>query len=183
MKQAKTDKHLVAILWIVVGALARLIPHPPNFSPTTSIALFGGTQMNRWLGLAITLAGLALSDLLLVKAAGYPPFGTWSLFSYTGFALIVLAGGWLRKSPTAGRTLAFLLGSSGFYWTWTNFGVWLLDGMYPRSGAGLITCYANALPFLKNALLGDMVWGLVFFASFSFVRRQARVRGWLIQGA
>ena len=39
------SQKLVLIL-IIFGIISRVIPHPPNFSPLTAIALFGGLNFN-----------------------------------------------------------------------------------------------------------------------------------------
>jgi len=185
MQQARTDRHLTAFLWIVFGILGRLIPHPPNVSPMTSIALFGGSRLSPRSAFAITMATMVLSDVLLALAWGHRAFGLWSLFSYSGFALIVLAGQRLRSAPGAGRTLGYLAGSSVFYWIWTNFGIWATGdhGLYARTFEGLVSCYVAALPFLGNALVGDLAWGLALFVSFEAVRKLAPRYGIAVQGA
>lgn len=183
MKNAKSDRYAVAFLWIVFGILGRLIPHPPNMNPMTSIALFGGTQLSRGRAFTVTFLTMLVSDIVIAWAAGHQIFGAWSLFTYSGFAAIVFAGSFLRTVPTAGRTLAFLTGSSLFFWTWTNFGSWLTTGLYTLNGEGLAACYIAGLPFLGNALVGDLSWGLVMFLSFYCVRRVAPRFGLAVQGA
>jgi len=111
-------------------------------------------------------------------------FGLWSLFTYSGFAMIILAGTFLRTVPTAGRTLGMLLGSSIGFWVWTNFGIWIVGGhAYGGGFGGLLNCYLAAIPFLGNALVGDLAWGMALFLSFHFVRKLAPRFGWQIQGA
>ena len=61
---------------------------------------------------------------------------------------------------------AYFVGASFGFWIWTNFGVWLTSHLYPKSFAGLIACYTLALPFLRNALLGDLIWGVLIFGIF-----------------
>jgi len=39
------SQKLVLIL-IIFGIISRIIPHPPNFSPVTAIALFGGLNFS-----------------------------------------------------------------------------------------------------------------------------------------
>lgn len=171
----KAKNSTLASVWLVLGVLARLVPHPANVTPMTSISLFGGSEMGRGRALLLTLATLVVSDLLLALAMGYPAFGAWSFFNYTGFAAIVLAGSFLRGKKSAGRTIGFLLASSFGFWLWTNFGVWATGahGMYPRTLEGLGACYVAALPFLRNAVVGDLAWGFVFFAGFEFARSLA----------
>ncbi len=181
--QTKSDRYAVAFLWIVFGILGRIIPHPPNLNPMTSVALFGGAQLGRGRAFVVTLLTLMVSDILIAWAGGHEIFGLWSLFTYTGFAAIILAGRFLRTVPTAGRTLGFLTGSSVFFWVWTNFGMWLTSGVYALNSAGLLACFVAAIPFLGNALIGDLAWGLLLFLSFYGVRRVAPRFGLAVQGA
>lgn len=179
----KNDNRFVAAAWIVLGVVARLIPHPANVSPMTSISLFSGAQLSRKAAFALTFATLIASDILLAKVNGHEVFGTWTLFTYTGFAAIILAGSFLQNRQTALRTGGFLVGSSFGFWLWTNFGMWLTSGMYPVTGEGLVACYVAALPFLRNALLGDLAWGTAFFLSFAGVKIVAPKLGWKVQSA
>ena len=56
----------IVLVIIIFGFLCRLIPHPPNFSPVTAIALFGGLNFNdKRVAFSIPLLILFLSDLLI----------------------------------------------------------------------------------------------------------------------
>jgi hypothetical protein len=55
------------------------------------------------------------------------------------------------------------LGSSLFFFTSTNFAVWVSSGMYAHDLDGLIRCYVAALPFLQNTVVGDMFWTALLF--------------------
>ena len=175
----------MASAWLVLGVVARLIPHPANVSPMTAISLFGGAQLGRKAAFALTFATLVVSDALLALIQGHEVFGPWTFFTYSAFAAILLAGGLLRNKGSAGRTFALLLGSSLFIWLWTNFGVWATGqyGLYPRTLEGLGACYVAALPFLRNALLGDLAWGAAFFLGFEGVRALAPRFGYSVQRA
>ncbi len=181
--QQKSDRNLLAIFWILLGTTLRVLPHPMNLTPMNSISLFGGAKLPRWKALLVSLSALAFSDFLLAKLLGYPAFGIWSIFTYSGFAAIVLAGSFLKKNSSVSRTAGFLVGSSLGFWLWTNFGVWLLEGMYPHTGAGFIDCYVMALPFLRNAMIGDLVSGAIFFASYALAKKQVARLGFVVQGA
>jgi hypothetical protein len=181
----KAKNSTLASVWLVLGVLARLLPHPANVTPMTSISLFGGSELGRGRALLLTFATLVASDLLLALAMGYPAFGAWTFFTYTGFAAMVLAGSLLKGKKSAGRTIGLLLASSLGFWLWTNFGVWATGshGMYPRTIEGLGACYMAALPFLRNALVGDLAWGFVFFAGFEAARSLAPRFGISVQRA
>lgn len=106
---------------------------------------------------------LILSDALLAYLHHYPVMGAWTLFSYSGFAGVVLVGAALTAQSSLLRYLATISMASFAFWVWTNFGVWLLSGMYLHSINGLLACYIAALPFLRNALLGDLLWMVSLF--------------------
>jgi hypothetical protein len=184
MKNLKNDNNFVASAWLVLGVIARVIPHPANVSPMTSISLFGGAKLSRSTAFLLTFATLIASDVLLSLVQGHEAFGPWTFFTYTGFAAIVFAGSFLKNSGAI-RTVGFLLGSSLFFWIWTNFGIWATGqyGIYPRNLEGLAACYVAALPFLRNALLGDLAWGGVFFLGFEGVRSLAPRFGWQVERA
>lgn len=175
MKASRSDRNFVAIAWVVLGVVARLLPHPANVTPMTAISLFGGAQLGRKAAFALTLLILVLSDLLLAAIQGHQAFGPWTFFTYTGFAAVVWAGGLLHRRPGALRSFGLLLGSSLGFWLWTNFGTWATGafGLYPRTLEGLLACYTAGLPFLRNAMLGDLVWGTAFFLGFAGVRQVA----------
>ena len=57
---------LIIPLIIVLAAVTRLIPHPPNFTPIIAIGLFGGAYIqNRSLAILIPIGAMFISDLFL----------------------------------------------------------------------------------------------------------------------
>ena len=51
---------------IFIAILTRLLPHPPNFAPITSIALFSGFHFsNKRIAILIPLVGMFFSDIFL----------------------------------------------------------------------------------------------------------------------
>src|SRR3989344_3608482 len=57
---------MLAYMMVVAGALLRLTPHLPNFTPLAATALFGGAYLNKRFALVVPLVALALSDYLLL---------------------------------------------------------------------------------------------------------------------
>jgi hypothetical protein len=64
-----------------------------------------------------------------------------------------------------GIIAAALSGGMLFFFV-TNFGVWLQGGLYAHSWDGLLQCYINALPFLRNTLLGDVFFSASMYAIY-----------------
>lgn len=55
------------------------------------------------------------------------------------------------------------ISSTTFFYLWTNFGVWFLGTMYPKTSAGLLMSYINALPFLRMQAISTL-----FFVPLGF---------------
>lgn len=150
----------------VLAALTRVLPHPPNFAPMTAVALFAGFAFrNIPVKLFYTIATMFFSDLLLEIFLGIG-IHAGMLYVYPTLILITFLGSILRKKfhflTAAGMTFA----SSIVFFLLTNFFVWLTSGMYPLTLDGLILCYTLALPFLHNAIAGDLIYATILFTSY-----------------
>ena len=144
----------------VVALLARLLPHPPNFSPITSIALFTGFHfVNKRLALFIPLICMFLTDLIL---------GVHSLMPiiYLSFVLISMIG-LKAKSLSLGAVLS----ASSLFFIVSNLGVWYF--YYPLTWAGLSSCFILAIPFFINALMGDLFYTSVLQFSFNKLKQSS----------
>ena len=142
---------------ILLAAAARLIPHPPGFSPIAAMALFGGASFpNKRSAFLVPFAGLALSDLVF-------GFNGITPVIYAAFALIVCIGFWIRRHPSAARIAGAGIASGVLFFLIANFGVWAIDNWYPKTAAGLMQCYAAALPFLKNTVLSNLLFSAALF--------------------
>lgn len=145
---------------ILFGALMRLIPHWPNFTPIAAMALFGGAYFKKkHLAFLVPLMALFVSDLFL-------GFHQWMIAVYISFAMVVGIGILLRSRIKVGTVLLASLSSSLLFFIITNFAMWVGSPFYPQNMGGLIECYVAALPFLNNGVLGDLFFSTVFFGGF-----------------
>lgn len=155
---------LIAIVGISIAT--RLLPHPPNFTPITALALFAGvyaSRVSKWYLLA-PLGAMLASDLFV----GFYEWKTMAVV-YASFFAIGLLGLLMQKHKNVGTiTLGALAGSILFYLT-TNFAVWAFSGMYEPTFNGLLLSYTMALPFFKFTLLGDLFYTGVFFGAYELV--------------
>jgi len=163
--EVKLNTRLFLLLgvWLLLGIVGRIIPHLPNMTPLTSLCLLSSGVFGRRLAFFFILATLALSDIFLATIFHYAAFGAWSWFTYTGFVGVVLLGFMLPGLAlpfewSMTKLVGFTMSASVLFWWWTNLGVWLSSGLYSHTIAGLLACYAFALPFLSNAVLGDLGW-------------------------
>ncbi|MCP4410046.1 MAG: hypothetical protein GY807_20345 [Gammaproteobacteria bacterium] len=153
------------VLMIVVLALFRLFPHPPNITPIAAMALFGGAYFtNRLAAFLLPLAALFLSDILL----GF--HGSMS-FVYAAFVITVMIGWWLREHPTVGYVFSAALVSSVLFFVITNFGAWLTLELYPKTAEGLWSAYLAGIPFFRNTIVGNLGYTLLVFGGFWTIER------------
>jgi hypothetical protein len=153
-------------LLVMAAAATRLIPHPPNVTSVAALALFGGAYFERRsLAIAVPLLAMLASDLLLGL---YPHMAV----QYLGFVLVIGIGFWLQRRRSAARIAAAALLGSVTFFVVTNFGVWALDGMYPHTLGGLLTCYVAAIPFFRNTLLGDLAYTALLFGGFHLLEQR-----------
>ena len=133
------------IILIGIAILSRLIPHPPNFTPITAIALFSTIHFkNKILTYLIPIIGLFISDLIL-------GLSLVNLFVYLSFIAITFIGFKFQKI----NNYSILLSSTTFFIV-SNFGVWILG--YPKNIEGLILCYYMSLPFFVYTIMGDLFY-------------------------
>ena len=133
------------IILIGIAIISRLIPHPPNFTPITAIALFSTIHFkNKILTYLIPIIGLFISDLIL-------GLSIVNLFVYLSFIAISFIGFKFQKI----NNYSILLSSTTFFIV-SNFGVWILG--YPKTIEGLILCYYMALPFFVYTIMGDLFY-------------------------
>src|SRR5438132_8806742 len=86
---------LVLLGMILLAALARLLPHPPNFTPVGAVALFGAAHLpSRWAAFLAPVAAMFLGDLALEAAGGLGLLGGWMAGGkgfYAGMWVVYLA--------------------------------------------------------------------------------------------
>lgn len=167
MQNQRLSKPLAMSL-IAVGALSRLAPHPPNFTPVGSIALFGGARLAGWQAFAMPLAIMLAADAGLRVLFGYP----FAFVSYAAFLINVLLGRMLRGSTSAGRIAAFAFAGSVQFFVLTNFVTWARGTMYPHTLDGLAACYIAALPFFAWTAAGDLFYSALLFGAYEWIGRR-----------
>lgn len=144
-------------MFVVLAVFVRLAPHPPNFTPIVALALFGSTTFsNRIVGTLIPLIAMAISDLFL-------GFYSISIWVYGSFLAISLLGHYWKTIKTKNILISSLL-----FFIVTNFGVWLTG--YPKTIEGFVLCYTLAIPFLINAIAGDLFFSYILKYSYSFTK-------------
>ena len=163
---------------ILIAALTRLLPHPPNFSPVEAIALFGGAYFaaRKW-AILVPLAGMFVSDLILAQKMGgsYAEYFSTPSFwiVYACIVLTTLMGFGLRGKVTGARVLGYSLAGSVLFFVASNFATWATAA--PGLGAcslSLGSCYVAGIPFFQWTLLGTLFYSALLFGGFALLRQR-----------
>lgn len=159
----KKNSNLYYLALIAIGFAARLLPHPPNFTPLGAIAFFAGDKLsNKRIAFAVPILILAVSDFFL----GW--HGTFA-FVYASFLITTILG-CLKPKNTWGRLMGLTVSSILFFLI-TNMGVWLTGNLYPMTLQGLVLCYGSAIPFFRNEIAANLIYGGAFY-----------LIAWLVEG-
>ena len=161
---------MLAYLFVVFAVAMRMpfMPHPWNFTPVAAALLYFGARGSRrqlWVPFAL----LAASDVILTKFVYSYQF-TWDhYFTWLWYAAILWLGTNLRENTGLREVKDWLrvggaavAGSVSFFIV-SNFAVWACWPTYPKSLAGLMTCYAAGIPFFRHTLAGDMLFAAAMF--------------------
>ena len=151
-------KEIFPISLILILALARLIPHPPNFTPIIAVALISGYFFkNINLSLLILLFAMLLSDLFI-------GFYENMIFVYASLLLITFVFHKISKKINYKNLFIYCFAGSLIFFIFSNFGVWalgspgVLDVAYERNISGLVECYILAIPFFGNTFLSTLIF-------------------------
>lgn len=156
---------------IIIAAITRIIPHPPNFTPILAIALFGGATFNqKTLAFLVPLAAMIISDIALQMVNGYG-FHSSMLLIYALIMGITALGFYLRNNITFLRTALLAVSSTLIFFCVTNFSVWMSGTLYPATFDGLITCYIAAIPFYGNTLASTLLYSVAIFSIWKAVQK------------
>ena len=167
MKKLIIERRFCAIVLVVFFiSFARIIPHPPNFTPVLAVGLFAGAFLqSRHSAILLVFASMFFSDLFL-------GFHSTFFFTYFSLFLCVMIGGFLKNNtkllPVFGATIA----SSFLFYLITNFGVWMVYSIYPNTFSGLLQSYIAGIPFFGNSLAGNFFYVGIVFGGFSLIEKR-----------
>ena len=159
---------LISIIGLILlVSLSRLIPHLPNFTPVTALALFAGSYIrDKKFAFTVPLLAMFISDIFI----GFHPL-IWAV--YLSLLIGVLLGKLLETRKNIFKIFGVTLVSSIVFFIITNFAHWLM--YYDPSWQTLTKCYFDAIPFYRNSLLGDFIFVSVMFGSFALAEKYVPV--------
>ena len=153
-----TNKQIFPIMLILILALARLIPHPMNFTPVIAVAIMSGYFFkNIYLSFATLIISMLIADLFI---------GFYENMIFVYLSLLLISFSFYKLSKKINFKNLFIYGFAGsvIFFIFSNFGVWVLGSPgvsnlpYDKSLSGLIECYVFAIPFFPNTFLSTLIF-------------------------
>ena len=177
--QKINTRNTVLVLMIVAAAAFRLVSYAypyvlSNFTPVGAIALFGGAYFtDKWKAYLVPLLTLFLSDIALnsLYSGHLEVWNNSSIMVYVCFAAIVFIGTLIKKVNVLNVFLASLV-AVVLHWLLTDLP---FGNLYPHTFAGYGQSVIAAIPFEKNMLFGDLLFGLILFGGFEFAKNKYNV--------
>jgi len=164
---------MLAYVFLLLAVAVRFMPHPLAFTPVGAALLFFGSRTSRhrmWIPLLL----LAGSDVALTTLVYRYPFSWDHFVTWAWYAAILWLGSTLKENAGALRILATALATSVSFFLISNFAVWAAWDMYPRTFAGLMTCYDAGLPFFRRGVEGDVLFTTLMFGAAAVLPAIAR---------
>jgi len=169
-------KEIFPISLILILAFARLIPHPPNFTPIIAVAILSGYFFkNIYLSFATLLISMLLADAFI---------GFYNHIFFVYLSLLLIAFVFYKISEKINFKNLFIYGFIGslIFFIISNFGVWVLgghgvyDAAYEKNLNGLVECYVLAIPFFGSTFLSTLIFSYpaIFIYKSLSVRSSSR---------
>ena len=165
-------KEIFPISLVFILAFAKLIPHPPNFTPVIAVAIMSGYLFrNIYLSLAVLFVSMFLADIFI-------GFYNNMLFMYLSLFLIAFV--FFKISEKINFKNLFVYGFIGslIFFIISNFGVWILGNPgvnnmpYEKTLAGLIECYVLAIPFFTNTVISTILFSYSALFASSYYQKK-----------
>ncbi len=159
-------------LLLAIGVVGRWAQPDWNFTPLMAVTVLGGFYFRSpWAAALLPVGILTISNWAL---AGHDNFAVQ--VSIILMMIVPLAlGRWARGSegcPKSGwqragyGALCGVVPATAFFVV-TNFVHWAATSMYEHTWAGLMNCYAAAVPFYRTMLAGDIFYLALLVGCFA----------------
>lgn len=171
------------VLLVVIAAVYRIIPgRPYGFAPQIAMALFAGSVVTeKKMSFLLPLLSMFVSDALyqLLYNSGLTSiqgFYSGQITNYILFAGLTVIGFFVKKNNAA-QIIGGSLAAATLYFIASNFLLWFDGGLalnglpYAKSWAGLMECYAAAVPFYLNSIYATLTFSAVLFGVYYFIQK------------
>ncbi len=172
----------IFLAWQPAGAFYTTVL--PGACPLSAVALCAGMFLPRRLALAVPLAILFLSDVVIDLHYHENFFSAYLLGRYVLLAVIGLGGMALRRQRSLATVLGASLAGSTLFYVASNALAWLGSTVYAQTPAGLWQALTVGMPgfppsyvFFRNGLVSDLLYSMVFVACVRLASRPENAVG------
>ena len=149
------NKIFFTILFLAAFLERTIFDLGSNYELVTTAMILAVLYLGNIQAFVLVFLIMFLSDLVIGNTNIF-------IFTWSGFLIpAILAHKLINKKgivkKLASGTMAGAA-SVGFFFVWTNFGVWLTTTMYSKDVFGLIHSYINAIPFLRNQAVSALIF-------------------------
>lgn len=149
---------------VLFGILMRFVPHMPNATPIAAIAIVSSLYLGKKWAIILPVAVLLLSDVMIGM------YDWRIMLSVYGSFVLIGCISWVCKKYNSFLSIgASVISSSLIFFLITNSAVWLFSPWYEKTISGLFYSFELGIPFLRNMLIGDIVYSVTLIAVFETV--------------
>jgi len=164
-------KFLIVIALVATAIAWRIFNHDfqlvPNLEIVTAVSVIAALLIGWRAALAVPISTMIISDLFIGNSSIF--IFTWGAFAVIGLGALLLRKLNDKPKSQVAFSLGFAVISSFFFFTITNFGVWL-QGWYGPTFAGLVECFTLAIPFYRTMLIGNIIIVPIAVAAYQLIR-------------
>ena len=159
---------LTAILLTGLAVLTRVLSSTFqvwNFAPLGAISLFAGSRLPRRWAWLVPIIAMAISDFYL-DSNRYRPLFELTRWTILGtYAATTLLGPLARHAKSRPWLLPVLsLSASTLFFITSNLATWAEGFLFPLTVSGLVQCYWDAIPFMRNTFAADLIGTALLFS-------------------
>jgi hypothetical protein len=167
---------LVILVSIVSTGAMRLLsyyfPLLSNFTPMGAIAIFSGAYfVDKWKAGLVSVVTLFVTNVFInyLYTSKFIWFNTSALWLYASLIIMIMIGSLIKKVNITNVLLASLAGVA-VHWLLTDIEPWLYSSYYDKGLLGYGGSLLMAIPFERNMLLADAVFGAVLFGGYELAK-------------
>jgi len=180
-------KEVVVLILLVIAIATRFIfiqfgqSAIPGFTAIGAMMILGATYFQGWKKWIVPIALFWISDLIVNNVVYAEYYETAQIFGspwvYLSYILILGLAYIMMKKVSVLRLLFTCTTAAVVFYLVTNFGSWIHPtAPYTKDFSGLMQSYQAGIPFFRNGLVGDVLFGFVFFGLyelFTQIRQEA----------
>jgi hypothetical protein len=174
---------LIILASIIATGAMRLVsfyfPLFSNFSPLGALSIFGGAYFaDKWKAGLLSVITLFITDIFinyLYSAKLVLWYSNSALWLYGSLLIMVFIGSLIKKVNVANVALASLA-SVAVHWLLTDIEPWLQSSYYAKGLLGYGESLLMAIPFERNMLLADALFGAILFGGYELFKARAHAK-------